>query len=77
MRTMEAIASIIKDAVVLFDLRVKQFLAGGLDRIREINRKYAKPRIPMTRMVNISLLFLRLYLIFLVGLLIFKFWTLL
>jgi len=34
--------------------------------ITEINRKYATPRIKMTRGVKVALLFLRLYLIFLV-----------
>jgi len=45
--------------------------------IAEINRKYATPRITMSRWVKISLLFLRLYLIFLVILLGYKFLTLL
>ncbi|VVB65870.1 Uncharacterised protein [Candidatus Gugararchaeum adminiculabundum] len=47
------------------------------DKVREINRKYATPRIRMTRGVKIALLFLRLYLILLVLLLGYKFVTLL
>lgn len=49
----------------------RQFRAA----IREINQKYKQPRIKMTRMVNISLLMLRLYLIFMVLLLLYKFIT--
>ncbi len=48
-----------------------------IDKIREINRRYAHPRIPQTRMVKIALLMLRIYLILLVGVLIYKFVTLL
>jgi hypothetical protein len=47
------------------------------DKITEINRKYATPRIRMSRGVKVVLLFLRLYLIFLVLLLGYKFWTML
>ncbi len=41
--------------------------------IREINAKYAKPSIEMTPFVKVNLAFLRFYLLFLVGLLIYKF----
>ena len=41
--------------------------------IREINEKYKTPRIKMTRMVSISLLMLRLYLLGMIALLLFKF----
>jgi hypothetical protein len=44
--------------------------------VREINRKYKTPRIKMTPMVNFWLLMLRLYLIAMVGLLFYKFITL-
>lgn len=43
-----------------------------VEKIHEINHKYAKPRIKMSRAVKFSLLALRLYLIFLVGLLLFR-----
>ncbi len=46
-------------------------------KIREINRRYAKPNVEMSPSVKLSLLFLRLYLIFLVVLLVYKFITLL
>lgn len=41
--------------------------------IRDINRKYATPEIRVTPLVKVSLLLLRLYLLLLVGLLIYKF----
>ena len=44
--------------------------------IREINKKYKNPRIKMTRWVSIALLGLRLYLILLVIILVYKFITL-
>jgi hypothetical protein len=48
------------------DMRVFEVIRSRTSVIKEINRKYAKPRINMTRGVKIALLFLRLYLIFLV-----------
>jgi hypothetical protein len=44
------------------------------EKIKEINNKYRKPRIKMTPLVRISLLALRLYLIILVIILIYKFY---
>jgi hypothetical protein len=41
--------------------------------VHEINEKYKEPRIKMTRMVSISLLMLRLYLIGMIFLLAYKF----
>jgi hypothetical protein len=46
-------------------------------QIREINRRYATPHIRTTRMVRICLLLLRAYLIVLVGLLAYKFLSIL
>ncbi len=48
------------------------FLRRSVDKIHEINRKYAEPRIKMSRNVKVVLLLLRLYLFFLVGLLVFR-----
>ncbi len=45
------------------------------EAIREINAKYQNPRIKMTRMVALSLLMLRLYLIAMVLILLYKFVT--
>ncbi len=42
-------------------------------KIAEINRRYREPRIEMSTGVKISLLFLRMYLIFLVGLMVYRF----
>ena len=47
-----------------------------IGKIREINRRYAKPRIKMSRGVRFALLMLRLYLIFLVLILAYRFITL-
>ena len=49
---------------------------GWGEKIKEINRKYSKPRLEMTDMVRAVLLALRLYLIMLVFILIYKFYTL-
>lgn len=54
---------------------LKDFLLNNFSKIREINRKYAKPNVEMSRWVKATLLILRLYLIFLVGLLLYKFMT--
>jgi len=56
--------------------RTRRFFLRRFSKIIEINRKYAAPRIKMTRLASISLLFLRLYLIFLVVILFYKFYTL-
>ena len=47
-----------------------------VNKIREINQKYSKPRIQMSRPVKIALLALRLYLVFLIIMLLYKFITL-
>jgi hypothetical protein len=52
-------------------------IAGQVEKIREINRRYATPRINMSTAVRASLLTLRIYLIVLVGLLAYKFITVL
>ncbi len=49
------------------------FIKSWFDKIKEINRKYSKPRIKMTRAVKIALFMLRLYLIILVLILVYKF----
>jgi len=46
-------------------------------KIREINRRYATPRIKLSRWTRLALLSLRVYLIVLVILLAYKFFTLL
>ncbi len=56
---------------------IRNFIRHNYAKVRDINKKYATPNIEMSRAVRFSLLFLRLYLIFLVVLLIYKFITLL
>ena len=50
---------------------------NGLKRLRatiaEINRRYATPRIEMSAVVRLSLMALRVYLLFLVGLMVYRF----
>jgi hypothetical protein len=55
------------------DMRVFEGIRGMSSVVTEINKKYAKPRIKMTRGVKTALLLLRLYLIFLVLVLGYKF----
>ncbi len=57
--------------------QVREYIRRKYSVITEINRKYATPRITMSRWVKFSLLFLRLYLLFLVILLGYKFYTML
>jgi hypothetical protein len=45
------------------------------EAIRDINRKYRTPRLKMTPMVNLSLLMLRIYLLGMIVLLMYKFIT--
>ena len=47
------------------------------EKIAEINRKYATPKVEMTPTVRVALLFLRCYLLFLVGILFYKFFSML
>ncbi len=56
---------------------IRSFFSHQFAKVQEINRKYAKPNVEMSRWVKSSLLFLRLYLILLVCLLLYKFITLL
>ncbi len=55
--------------------KILEMLRGFVEAIREINAKYKTPRIKMTRMVSISLLMLRLYLIAMIVILIYRFIT--
>jgi len=54
---------------------VKTVFANGVAAVVAINRKYAHPKITMSPAVKASLLLLRLYLLFLVVLLAYKFYT--
>ena len=61
----------------LFPKRSKGSFADRFSVIREINRKYSKPRISMTPITRIVLLLLRIYLLLLVAILFYKFATIL
>ena len=56
---------------------IRDFFSHNYAKIREINKRYATPHVEMPKWVKFALLSLRFYLIFLVGLLIYKFITLL
>jgi hypothetical protein len=51
-------------------------LADQVEAVRAVNRRFAKPRLAMSPPVQWSLLALRVYLLVLVGLLAYKFITL-
>ena len=53
----------------------KDFFKNSFSQIAEINRKYAHPQLKTGKAVKVSLLLLRLYLILLVGILFYKFYT--
>jgi hypothetical protein len=48
-------------------------IRGFFNKIHEINRRYAHPKIHQSRAVKIALLILRIYLLLLVVLLVYKF----
>jgi uncharacterized protein YybS (DUF2232 family) len=54
---------------------ISGFFASAWDAVREINRRFKTPHIKMTRAVQFSLGLLRFYLIFLVALLVWKFFS--
>ncbi|MBF0481095.1 MAG: hypothetical protein HQK81_05900 [Desulfovibrionaceae bacterium] len=54
-----------------------KFIERNFKTIHEINLKYSKPRLVVSRPVRICLLILRCYLLFLVLLLLYKFITVL
>jgi hypothetical protein len=53
--------------------RILDSFRDFIQEIREINEKYKTPRIKTTRMVSLSLLLLRIYLIGMLILLLYKF----
>jgi hypothetical protein len=53
--------------------RIVNPISRAIVEIREINRRYAKPRIRLSRGTRFALLALRLYLLFLVALLLYRF----
>jgi len=55
---------------------IKIFYEQHFERIIEINEKYASPRIATSPVVNFALTALKIYLVFIVGLLLYKLITL-
>ena len=58
-----------------FTYALRRMVADQVEHVRAINRRYAKPRLTMSPAVRWALLILRLYLLSLVGLLGYKFIT--
>jgi hypothetical protein len=56
--------------------RIKHLVKEWRKKVDEINQKYSKPRLKMTPLIRASLLALRIYLIMLVIILVYKFYTL-
>jgi hypothetical protein len=52
----------------------KNIVQGWIGKVKEINQKYSQPRLHMTPLVKASLLALRIYLIMLVIILVYKFY---
>ena len=59
----------------VFGERIGSFIRESTGKIRSINQKYATPKIKLSGGAKFALLLLEIYLIFLVGLLAYKFWT--
>ena len=59
----------------VFGERIGSVIHESTEKIRSINQKYATPKIKLSGGAKFAILLLRLYLIFLVGLLLYKFWT--
>lgn len=63
----------IRKLKIFYRRRLKRFFARTFGRITAINKKYAKPQIEMKSSVKISLTALLFYLLFIIGLLVYKF----
>ena len=59
----------------IFGERIGSIIRESTGKIRSINQKYANPKIKLSGGVKFALLLLEIYLIFLVVLLVYKFWT--
>jgi len=57
----------------IFNNKIKDFCQSKFGKIIEINERYAQPKIGMSTTVKVSLLLLRIYLIFLILLFAVKF----
>ena len=54
-----------------------RLLANAWNGVRDVNRRYSEPQIKMTPLVAFSLGLLRFYLLFLIALLVWKFFSVL
>lgn len=53
--------------------KVLNIFRGFFTAVSDVNKKYKEPHIKMTRTISFSLLMLRLYLFFMVSILLYKF----
>ncbi len=58
-------------------IQLKNFYANHFEKIIEINEKYASPKLIITPVVKFALYSLKFYLVFIIGLIIYKSITLL
>lgn len=56
--------------------KIGMLLHLRIEKIRAINRRYAKPRLATNTVTSVALFALRLYLVFVVGVLFYKFFSL-
>jgi hypothetical protein len=56
--------------------QIKKFYEHNFDKIIELNEKYAAPKIEMSPAVKFSLLALKFYVLLIIGLLVYRFITL-
>jgi hypothetical protein len=59
----------------VFGERIGSLISELTGKIRGINQKYANPKIKLSGGAKFALFLLKIYLIFLVVLLVYKFWT--
>jgi hypothetical protein len=59
----------------IFGERIGSIIHASTGKISSVNRRYATPKVKLTGGAKFALLLLEIYLIFLVGLLAYKFWT--
>ncbi|MBF0360228.1 MAG: hypothetical protein HQK49_04415 [Oligoflexia bacterium] len=60
---------------LFFSERLGHFINQQIEKIEEINRKYATPKVTLTPTKKWILLFLRFYVLFLLAILFYKFCT--
>src|SRR5665811_2584307 len=60
-------------SLILKEIKMASNINRLVRKLREITHRYSKPHIEMTPMVKLSLMALRIYLLLIVGLIVYKF----